>query len=128
MEEIELTTDSDEKTATLLMAVTFTLTGEFYDWLHMGASPDDRTKLMQHYPRPGDLFMRVLGPWAIDVVKTHGDQVNDRLIGEMFEKEFSTRLWGDIEVKKEGIGNEVGSPGVQQGPPPAPQTVTEDAS
>jgi hypothetical protein len=127
MKALNLSTENDERSASLLMAVTFTLTGEFYDWVHATAQPDDRVKLMQRYPRPGELFMRVIGPWAIELVASRGPNINDRDIAQEFAKEFFTRAFSEPAQEKTGIGAEVGAPGVQQGPPPAPQTVTEDA-
>lgn len=124
MKELNLTTESDERTASMLMAVTFTLTGEFYDWVHT-TTDDNRKRLMATHPRPGDLFMRVLGPWAIELVASFGVNVNDKAIAEIFAKEFEDRIFN---LKKGGIGTELGTPGVQQGLPPTPQTVTEDAA
>lgn len=127
MKELNLTTEKDERSASLLMAVTFTLTGEFYDWVHTTAQPDDRVKLMQRYPRPGELFMRVIGPWAIELVAARGTNINDRDIAQEFAEEFLNRAFSEPTQEKTDIGAEVGAPGVKQGPPAAPQTLTEDA-
>lgn len=126
MTSTNFTTESDERTASLLMATTFTLTGEFYDWVNTTTN-DDRARLMERYARPGDVFLRVIGPWAIELVAQLGGNANDRIIAEIFNKEFLDRLFG--KVQEGGIGAEIGTPGVQQGPPPdvAPGDKVEDA-
>ena len=121
MKELKMSTDHDEENASLLMAATFTLTGEFYDWIHAMAQPNERMVVMKKFPRPGDLFMGAIAPWALELVAAHAPNISDKQIAEAFAKEFRSRLLDEIE-KKTGIGNEVGAPGVKQGPPP-----TEDA-
>lgn len=118
MKELNLSTETDERTASLLMAVTFTLTGEFYDWVHT-TTDENRKKLMETHKRPGDLFMQVLGPWAVELVSTYGVNTNDKVIAELFSKEFESRIFAPA---KEGIGTELGTPGVQQTPPQTTET------